>query len=104
MASPGAGDHRITAAEAAALTRRHREGAPGKGPAAFAFGRGAFEALLAQEGCDGIRIYLGRGADGAPTLVLVGTDATGADLAAGEVMNRALPCPPFCDLASALAR
>jgi hypothetical protein len=104
MASPGAGEHRISAAEAAALTRRHREGPGGRGPAAFAFGRGAFDAILAQEGCVGIRVYLGRGDDGAPTLVLVGTDASGADLAGGEVMDRALPCPPFCDLASALAR
>jgi hypothetical protein len=103
MASPGAGDHRITAAEAAALTRRHREGPGGKGPGAFTFGRAAFDALLAQEGCVGIRIYLGRGEDGATTLVMVGTDASGADLAEGEVMNRVLPCPPFCDLASPLA-
>jgi hypothetical protein len=104
MAASGAGDHRITAAEAAALTRRHREGPGGKGPAAFAFGRAAFEAILAQEGCAGIRIYLGRGEDGGPTLVMVGTDASGADLAGGEVMDRSMPCPPFCDLTSALAR
>lgn len=104
MASPGAGDHRITAAEAAALTRRHREDAGGKGPAAFTFGRAAFEAILLQEGCTGIRIYLGRGTDGAQTLVMVGTDAGGADLTGGEVMNRVMPCPPFCDPTSALAR
>lgn len=104
MTAPGAGDHRITAAEAAGLTRRHREGAGGKGPQAFAFGRAAFDAILAQAGCAGIRIYLGRGDDGATTLVVVGTDASGADLAAGEVMNRSQPCPPFCDLTSALAR
>ena len=103
MAFPGASDHRITPAEGAALTRRHRRGGKPGEPKAFAFGRAALDAILAQDGCAGIRAYLGREEGGTPTLVLVGVDESGADLVAGEVMNRSLPCPPFCDQASVLA-
>lgn len=102
MAFPGGQDHRITLAEAAALTRRHRERAGGKGPRAFAFGREALDALLAQAGCAGLRVYLGRGEDGDTAVVLVGMDATGADLTDGEVLDRSWPCPPYCPGSSAL--
>lgn len=102
MAFPGAAEHRVTASEAAALIRRHRrEGKPGE-VRAFLFGRGALEAILGQAGCAAVRVYLGRDEAGATSLVLVGVDESGADLAAGEVMNRSQPCPPFCDVTSAL--
>lgn len=103
MAEPGGRDHRITLAEAAALTRRHRERRGPRGARGFGFPREAFEAILAQPGCTGVRIYLGLGADGASTLVLVGMDAEGADLTDGEVMDRGWPCPPVCPPDSALA-
>ncbi|HJS46871.1 MAG TPA: hypothetical protein VJ773_02670 [Gemmatimonadales bacterium] len=102
MPLQGGGDHRITPAQAAVLTRRHREQRGARGPRAFAFGREAFDAILAQPGCDGVRLYLALGEDGEPTLVAVGITAAGADLAEGEVMDRSLPCPPFCPEASVL--
>lgn len=104
MTYPRGQDHRITLAEAAELTRRHRDSRAPAAERAFAFGREAFEAILAQPGCVGIRVYMARRPDGAPDLVLVGIDAGGADLADGEVMDRSWPCPPFCSSESVLSR
>jgi hypothetical protein len=104
MTLPREQDHRITLAEGAELTRRHRESRGKEEARAFAFGRKAFDAILAQPGCTGIRAYLARRGDGTPDLVLVGIDADGADLANGEVMDRAWPCPPFCPEQSDLSQ
>jgi hypothetical protein len=95
-------DHRITLADAAAQTRRHREAnvAP---VTAHAFHADQVRALLAQPGCAALRIYHGRDAAGGPTLVLVGVDASGSDLTAGSVLEVGYPCPPFCAAGSPLA-
>ncbi len=103
MTKPGNQDHRITLAEGVALTRRHRKAAAAGEVRSVGFGRQAFDAILAQPGCTGIRIYLGRGDDGTPAMVLVGMDAEGEDLADGEVMDRGWPCPPVCPSSSPLA-
>lgn len=104
MAEPGRWDHRITLAEAVALTRRHRDEGRAGETRSVAFGREAFDAILAQPGCAGIRVHLGRREDGAVALVLVGMDESLADLADGEVMDRGWPCPPACGPESALDR
>ena len=102
MALPPKKDHRISLADAVALTKGHRGAATANEPKAHFFPREAFDALLAQPGCHGIRIYRGRGTGGEHHLVMVGVDAAGADMTAGEVMERDFPCPPFCDTGSAL--
>jgi hypothetical protein len=104
MAEPGRRDHRITLADAAGLTRRHRDHGQAGETRSISFGREAFEAILAQAGCTGIRIYLGEREDGEVALVLVGVDESLADLAEGEVMDRGWPCPPACGPESALER
>jgi hypothetical protein len=68
------------------------------------FARSAFEKILAQPGAVGIRYYYAQNDDGTPTLVLVGVDAKGQDMQTGSIMDRIIPCPPFCDGASELAR
>ncbi len=93
-------DHHITLAQAAALTRRHREAKP------FPEKSGAFHKdqvlqLLAQEGCVGLRIHYGRNADGSPALILTGMDANDSDLT-GEILEQHYPCPPFCGGATML--
>ena len=94
-------DHRIAIAEAARMTRRHREADPQveKG--------GAFHAeqvleLLTQPGCVALRYY--RGLDDAelPALILVGVDVEGADMTVGPVLDLHIPCPPFCGPTSPL--
>ncbi len=68
------------------------------------FGRNAFDKILAQTGVIGIRYYYAQTDEGNPTLVLVGVDAKGQDIQTGLIMERALPCPPWCDAVSELAR
>ena len=88
-------DHRIPLAAAAALTRRFREQDP-KAERAGMFPREVYDRILAQKGCAGIRIYYGRDENGKMALVLVGIDANGNDMTAGELDEFQFPCPPFC--------
>lgn len=103
MALPAKKDHRISLTEATELTKAHRKHDPKAGHAEF-FHREAFEALLQQPGCAGIRIYHGRGQGGEHHSVMVGVDGNGSDLTAGGIMQQSLPCPPYCDNDSALLR
>ncbi len=99
MALP-ARDHHIPLAEAAALTKRHRDANP-KAARSGAFHADQVIKLLSQPGCVALRIYYGLAADGTPNLILTGMDANGADLT-GEILEKTYPCPPFCDAASPL--
>jgi hypothetical protein len=99
-------DHLIPVAEAVLLTAAHRALNPG-GVRAWLFDRRAVDAILAQPGCAGLRIYRAEGKEGAQ-VVLVGTDKNGNDLVPakatdpGLVAELAWPCPPACGAASVL--
>ena len=96
MPLPEKRDHAITLPDAVELARQHRKDHP-KEPKAHFFFRDAFDTLLKQPGTAGIRIYRGKGKDGALNLVMVAVDSDGADMtASGAVMEQCLPCPPFC--------
>lgn len=103
MPLPEKRDHKISLAEATELTQRHRKSDPKAGHAEF-FHREAFEQLLAQPGCAGIRIYHGKGPKGDHHCVLVGVDGNGSDMTSAGIMEQSLPCPPFCDKDSPLVR
>jgi len=115
--------HSIPVKDAAILTERWRKNMPDGAIKAGRFDRIAFDKLLAQPGCTGIRIYLGmktRDQTKDPslwTLVLVGTDEQGNDMVAplaavaavkkmavtsaadsgGDTEEDPLLCPPLCD-------
>jgi hypothetical protein len=103
MPLPDKRDHKISLPEAIDLTKRHRKEDPKAGHAEY-FHREAFEQLLAQPGCAGIRIYHGKGAKGEHHCVLVGVDDNGSDMTSAGIMEQSLPCPPFCDKDSPLVR
>lgn len=96
--------HRISVADAAVMIRRYREATQGDPtrPVCGAFLKGELLELLGQPGCSGIRLYVARGVAGEPHVVAVGVDAAGADMTSGQLMEEWLPCPPYCDPASAL--
>jgi hypothetical protein len=94
MALP-ARDHRISLADAAALTKSCRTARLGEEKAG-AFHRDQVLELLNQPGCVGLRIYYGRQADGKPALVLTGVDKADNDITGGTILERHLPCPPYC--------
>jgi hypothetical protein len=96
MALPPAHDHKITLAEAIALTRRFRETASPKTERGGMFHRASVDELLGQPGCTGLRFYHGRNADGSSAIVLVGVDAKGNDMTDGTILERQYPCPPYC--------
>ena len=96
MPMPPQRDHRITRAEAAALTRRHREAAAAKQERGGMFLREAVQELLGQKGCAGLRYYHGRREDGTAAMVLVAVDAEGNDMAEGTILEWHYPCPPLC--------
>lgn len=91
--------HRITAAEARALMARRPRGLEARGGH---FPREAFEEILAQPNCAGIRFYYGTNPDGSPAIVMVGIDANSADMTEGVLIDTHFPCPPFCDESSSL--
>lgn len=84
--------HRASQAETALAART----ADARPPAAGAFNAEAVRALLAQPGCVGLRYYHGRTAKGEPTLLLVGVDVKGDDMADGLLVNDPFQCPPYC--------
>jgi hypothetical protein len=93
-------DHRIPLAAAAAMTRRHREARGAKdvseGERGGMVPREPVQQLLAQKGCEGLRIYYARDEKGTPALVLVAVDKDGNDMTQGSILEWSFPCPPFC--------
>jgi len=68
------------------------------------FYRDALEKLLSQKGVVGIRYYYAKNDNGTPTLVLVGVDSTGKDMTTAPILEQSYPCPPYCDVQSALQK
>ena len=100
----------ITVSEAVAMVGRFRTANAANATVvrAWGFGRAAIDAVLAQPGCAGIRIYRGHTDVGAEQVVIVGLDAAGNDLlpaspsGSGVVADKGWPCPPLCGAASVL--
>ena len=90
-------DHRTSKQDAAKYARRHRKAAKHDRPfPPVAFHRDAFDRILRQPGCMGIRSYPGLSDAGEPTLVLVGVDADGNDMIEGALAQFGGVCPPSC--------
>ncbi len=102
MPFTGTEDHSITLAEAAALTANFRNANPPGTIIGHFFGADAINAILAQPGCVGIRIYNGQDAAGVKKLVLVGADAAENDMFTGELAQHSRPCPSICSLPNPL--
>ena len=102
MPFPPKKDHRISLADAVALTKAHRASAAKDEPKAGMWPKDVFETLLAQPGAAGIRIYHGRDAAGARHMVMVAVDSTGEDMTAATIMEMEWPCPPWCPTNSPL--
>jgi hypothetical protein len=114
--------HLISLSEAIAMTslyRQEREGILMSNyrnqnilPIAECFSRGAFDTVLAQSGCAGLRIYYGMAEDLQVHAIIVATDASGHDLLPGSnqltneeediIIERGNRCPEICDSGSPL--
>jgi hypothetical protein len=98
MALPDPKSHRISLDEALDQAKRFRAGMHKGG----LFLRKEIDDLLAQPGCSALRFYYGRKADGTRTVILVGSDQKGNDMANGVVLEEHFLCPPWCNDASPL--
>ncbi len=97
MAFPPRQDHKIPLAEAAAITKRYRDGVAKGAEIAQMLPRAVYESLLKNPKVHGLRTYYARATDGKPQVVVVGVDADGNDLLEdGDIFERGFPCPPFC--------
>lgn len=81
---------------AAQWTKNYRTKYP-NGMKAHFFGMNPVKTVLQQTGCVGFRIYYALDDAGVQQLILVGVDASGNDLYNGIILERAIPCPPYCD-------
>jgi len=97
-------NHFVTLAEAARLTRAFREQAGPGVPKGGYFSRRIFELIFRQQGCVGLRVYLGMTDPGKLTFVLSGVDSTGEDMTQGVLGEDAWLCPPWCGKANPLNR
>ncbi len=61
----------------------------------------AYQLLLAQPGCVGVRTYFAL-EQGVLTFVVVGVDNNGNDMANGVILDGVLGCPPNCPTNSPL--
>ncbi len=102
MSLPPPRDHKIPLAQAAELTKRYRTAAPPGAIIAGMYHRAALDEALAQPGCAGIRFYFAREVGGELSLIIVGVDANGDDLATGDILDVHFPCPPICSAANPL--
>jgi len=99
----GANNHIITLDQAVKYVQNYAA-APKYAVKGGYFDRSIFDKILAQNGCIGVRCYYAQKDDGSPSLVLVGVDTQGKDMASGILGDDWVPCPPLCGIASPLVK
>lgn len=101
MAFTGNENHDIPLSTASQWTANYRNANPNQTKGHF-FGKNAIDAILAQQGCVGIRIYYALDDSGSKQLILVGVTSDGNDLYNGLLAERSFKCPPDCGNANPL--
>ncbi|HET6991512.1 MAG TPA: hypothetical protein VFJ43_09325 [Bacteroidia bacterium] len=81
---------------AAKWTANYRAQNP-KGIKAHFFGEKILMRAIREKHCIGLRMYYALDDEGMQQIIVVGVDKQGNDLCSGIVMDRAVPCPPYCD-------
>jgi hypothetical protein len=99
---PGAEKHEISLEEAKKHIQRHTLNPIYPNHHGGSFDRAAIDKILAQPGCNALRVYHGRDENGKPNLVLVGIDTDGKDMTKESIMEKGMDCPPNCDQSSEL--
>ncbi len=92
----GYGKHSMTLPDAIGLTKVYRFTNASDVVLSHYLGKGAFEKVLAQPGCVGLRVYYGKNKDGSPVYVIVGVDKTGNDIVSSAFSLLTKICPPYC--------
>lgn len=95
-------NHNISLTEAAAMTKRYRDSIETGDIIAHYFGKQAIEAILAQQGAEGVRIYYGLDEENVKQIIAVGVNSSGNDLYNGLLAERTIKCPMQCSLPNQL--
>jgi hypothetical protein len=97
--------HEISLTTGSAYTLTYQSAQPQpfspSNPIGGRFDRDAFDLILAQPGCTGIRYYYATDNNGNKCIVVVGTDASNNDML-GLLMELSDPCPNMCSAPNSL--
>jgi hypothetical protein len=92
----------ITLAEGSEMTANYRATINMGETIGHAVGKNLVNAILAQSGCMGIRMYKALNKKGEDQLVLVGVDSNGDDITNGIIVDQSLLCPVVCSKSNSL--
>lgn len=94
----------ISLTEAIDFTHAYQEQYP-QSTKAFLVDVDKLQLIIGQIGCSSVRIYNGFDkATNDTNLVFVGVDDQGEDMTGGIIIERTLPCPPYCPGTSSLIK
>ncbi len=94
-------DQQITLTEASDLNRNYRTSNPGQTQGHY-FSRRTLEAILAQDGCVGVRVYYALDNNGGKELTIVGVESNENDLYNGFIGDRTYKNPPHSGVTNPL--
>lgn len=95
--------HEISLQEAKEMTHAYQNEPTFQGlTVSCKIGKEAYQELMNQDGCAGVRTYFAKNESGKLTIVVVGVDDNGNDMTDGVLLNRALLCPNACPTNSSL--
>ncbi len=97
--------HLISLAEAAVMTHAYQNATQFQGmTVACMLDNNAYQQVMTQPGCTGVRTYFALDDLNNLTIVVVGVDAQGNDITSGIIMERANRCPILCPINSELMK
>ncbi|MCC6818372.1 MAG: hypothetical protein IT245_05740 [Bacteroidia bacterium] len=96
------GDQHINLTDAAAMTARFRQNNPLGTIVSHMLSKEIIEEILAQPGCEGIRIYNAIDDSNIATLVITGVDASQNDMYDGVLAEHTYKCPTICPVGNPL--
>jgi hypothetical protein len=89
--------HLISLAEAAVMTHAYQNATQFQGmTVACMMDNNAYQQVMTQPGCNGVRTYFALDDLNNLTIVVVGVDAQGNDISSGIIMERSYRCPILC--------
>jgi hypothetical protein len=89
-------NHIISLQEAVEMTHAYQNAQEFSGKTiASKISASAYQSVLNQPGCDGLRTYFAL-KDGTLTIVVVGVDSAGNDMTSGVILNHGHDCPTNC--------
>jgi hypothetical protein len=89
--------HLITLSEAQEMTHAFQNSSQFQNlTKACMIDKNAYQQVIDQPGCVGLRTYFALNSSQMLTIVVVGVDENGNDLTSGIILNKSDDCPTFC--------